>query len=129
METIKSKDTLQSVKEGDNISSGSKNYTEGIANNKENENEEIIRRTEINETPFTIVTTEGKMFGVMGKYRLTEVYDVEDIKDAKDLEDIEKVLEEELTKITWNRLVQVMILITGNENLINKFEPINKEEA
>ena len=47
-------------------------------------------------TPFRIVTIEGKSFGVIGKYRITEEY-----------EDAEK-LEKDLAKIDWNKIVNVI---------------------
>jgi hypothetical protein len=39
------------------------------------ENEQLIKRHEIKDTPFTIVEIEGEFFGSMGQYRLTEKYE------------------------------------------------------
>jgi hypothetical protein len=61
---------------------------------------ELVKRKEINNTPFTVITTEKGSFGTMGKYRLTEVFETE--KEA-----ITNV-----QKMTWNRIVQVTSLIT-----------------
>ena len=47
-------------------------------------------------TPFGIVTIEGKSFGVIGRDRITEEY-----------EDVEK-LKEELTKIDWDKIVNLV---------------------
>lgn len=47
-------------------------------------------------TPFGIVTIEGKSFGVIGQNRITEKY--EDVKE----------LEKDLKKIDWNKIVNVV---------------------
>ena len=47
-------------------------------------------------TPFGIVTIEGKSFGVIGQNRITEEYD-----------DLEK-LKNDLAKIDWNKIVNVI---------------------
>lgn len=54
-------------------------------------------------TPFTIVRKEGIKFGVMGKHQITETTENEE------------ELEEELKKITWNRLIQVIMILKENE--------------
>ena len=66
-------------------------------------------------TPFGIVTIEGKSFGVIGQNRITEEYD-----------DVEK-LKEDLRKIDWNKIVNViwnvcdlywkgkLIIVTGKQ--------------
>lgn len=76
---------------------------------KETDNSEfLIERTEVKDSPFIIVSTEEGHFGSMGKWRITEVMDtVQGVK--KDLE-----------KITWNRLVQVVLLLIETQNEINK---------
>ncbi len=68
-----------------------------------------IDRESIEDTPFTLVTLDGYSFGAMGDYRLTE--------KSNDKEAVRK----ELNKITWNRIVQiVMILDEVKEKLKNK---------
>ncbi len=62
-------------------------------------NKELISRKEVDGTPFVIVTTEGKSFGVLGKYRITE--------PRKSKKEVEK----ELKEITWNRIIQVTMLL------------------
>ena len=47
-------------------------------------------------TPFGIVTIEGKSFGVIGQNRITEEY-----------EDVEK-LKEDLAKVDWNKIVNLV---------------------
>jgi len=69
---------------------------EAIAEKKE----QLIERTDIKDTPFVIITTRGKSFGTMGSYRITEEYDTK------------KEVSQELKKITWNRIVQVMEILT-----------------
>ncbi len=65
-----------------------------------------VERKEIENSPFTVIRIGEECFGSMGKYRITEIY-----------ESIEEV-EKELEVITWNRIVQVIILMieTKKEN-------------
>ena len=67
-------------------------------NNTDSGNETIVRK-EMENSPFTIITIEEESFGVMGQYRLTETYKTR------------KEVEEELNKMTWNRLVQVFMIL------------------
>lgn len=60
---------------------------------------ELIKRHEIDNTPFQIIETEEKCFGAMGKFRITEFF--------KTKEEVEK----ELTPMTWDRIIQVTILL------------------
>ena len=79
---------------------------------KQKSNFELIKRTEVKNTPFTMRTLKkDKHFGVMGKYRITEDFDNE-----------EKCMNE-LEKITWNRITQVMMLLCEEiyaNNLMNQ---------
>jgi lipopolysaccharide assembly outer membrane protein LptD (OstA) len=86
METLQLKKSSQNVKEVNKKDSSTKN-------------EELIQRLQVPESPFTVITAEGKSFGVMGEYRITEDYD--------DKEDVRN----ELEKITWNRMVQVFMIL------------------
>ncbi len=83
METTTLENLSTSVKEVNNNASG---------------NETIVRK-EMENSPFTIITIENESFGVMGQYRLTETF-----KSRKEVE-------EELNKMTWNRLVQVFMIL------------------
>lgn len=62
------------------------------------EGTELIIRTEIEETPFTIVNiTEDKtFFGAIGMYKITNDYET--------AEEVKK----ELSEINWNRIIQVV---------------------
>jgi translation elongation factor P/translation initiation factor 5A len=60
---------------------------------------ELIKREEIKNSPFTIITKDGESFGVMGNYKITE--------NAKSKKEIKKQLE----TITWNRIIQVVMLL------------------
>ena len=62
--------------------------------------EELVKRTPVKDTPFTVIETDGKVFGVMGKYRLTEPYEISEVNHIK--------VVNELLDITWNRIIQVM---------------------
>ena len=68
---------------------------------------QTIKRVEIPDSPFHIITIDGESFGVMGDYRLTE-------KSASETE-----VREELSKITWNRIVQVVMLLEEVRTKIN----------
>lgn len=74
--------------------------------NLDSSREGEVERKEIENSPFTAIRIGDECFGSMGKYRITEVY-----------ESIEEV-EKELEVITWNRIVQVVILMieTKKEN-------------
>ena len=98
METLQQKESQMNVKEANN-----KNSFEGE-----------IKRENVKNTPFQIVSMEGYHFGIMGDYRLTE-------KNNN-----KKEVKKELSEITWNRLIQVMMILNEvKEKLNNK---LNKEE-
>ncbi len=61
--------------------------------------EELIERDEIKDSPFEVITKNGESWGVMGQYRLTEV--------RNDRRKVKK----ELEKITWNRVIQVIMVL------------------
>ncbi len=74
--------------------------TFGIANATDKEDSSAtIERTDVKDTPFTIIKTEDAIFGVMGQYRITE--------NQTTVEKCKK----ELKKITWNRVVQVIMIL------------------
>jgi hypothetical protein len=74
--------------------------------------EELISRTDVKDSPFQVIGIEGKYFGCMGNYRLTEQFDTE-----------EEVLDD-LDGFSWNRVVQVMMLLNEKLNV----NDLNKEE-
>ena len=83
----------------------------------DSQNKELITRTDVKDSPFEIITIKGekgikdRCFGAMGQYRITEEAETE------------KEIKEELEKITWNRIIQVMMLIIKqNVNTENKAE-------
>lgn len=61
--------------------------------------EELVKRTPVENSPFQIITTNGKSFVVLGKYRITQEFDTE--------EECMKAI----NPITWERLIQVCILV------------------
>ena len=65
--------------------------------------EEIIERHEIPNSPFEVITTNGSSFGTMGNYRLTQPGSKKEIK-------------KELEKITWNRIIQVTMILNEITN-------------
>ena len=65
------------------------------SNTTDNKNS-LIDIEVLKNTPFGIVTIEGKSFGVIGQNRITEKY-----------EDVEE-LKEDLKKIDWNKITNVI---------------------
>ena len=63
-------------------------------------------------TPFTLVSDGDKVYGVMGKYRLTEGFKSE------------KEAEKEVKAITWDRLIQVFSIMINEQD---KIKQINEE--
>lgn len=61
----------------------------------------LIEYKAIPNTPFTIVTTENGVMGVMGNNQITERR-----------ETVEEV-EAELKEITWDRIMQVIMILTN----------------
>lgn len=77
-------------------------------NNKDSgDGNQTITRKEIKDSPFHVITIDGESFGVMGDYRLTE-------KSADESEVIK-----ELEKFTWNRIVQVVMLLEEVRTKLN----------
>lgn len=70
-------------------------------------NEELIKRISVKDSPFEVITKDGKSFGVMGNYRLTE--------PSND----PKLIEAELEKITWNRVIQIIMILDEIKEKIN----------
>lgn len=68
-------------------------------------NEQMIKRTEIPNSPFVVITTEHGSFGTLGNYKLTEEFNTE--KEAINA----------TQAMTWNRLIQVMSLVN---TILNK---------
>lgn len=71
-------------------------------------NSEIIKRKDIKDTPFTVITVNKEHFGSMGNYRITEKYKTRD------------AVERELKKVTWNRVIQVIMLLQEMNKETNK---------
>jgi len=78
-------------------------------NNKESGdgNKQTIERIEIKDSPFHVITIEGESFGVKRNYRLT--------KKTRSNDECVK----ELEKITWNRIVQVIMLLEDVKTKMN----------
>lgn len=82
------------------------------AKETDNKNYSLIEKTDVEDTPFMIISTEEGHFIVMGENRLSEPYKnkAEALTAAK--------------KITWNRIVQVILIISDKletiKNLANE---------
>lgn len=73
---------------------------------EDNETTELLKREQLENTPFTIVEFDKKYFASMGMYRLTELH-----------EDKTQLIQK-MQNITWNNLIQVItILITEEAKL------------
>lgn len=68
---------------------------------------ELVSRNDVKDTPFTIISLldKNEHFAVLGEYRITEKYD----KAIK--------AEAEVIRITWNRVIQVMLILNKKINL------------
>lgn len=71
---------------------------------KTNKEDYLIKYENVIDTPFTIVSKDEGHFGVMGKHQITLPY-----------EDKGK-LRTDLKKITWNRLIQVIMILKEEQN-------------
>jgi hypothetical protein len=82
----------------------------------------MIERWQVPNSPFTVISLENKHFGVMGEYRVTD-----EMKSRGEVED-------ELKCITWNRIIQVMMILDEikskdkdfNKKVKNKLKTKNK---
>lgn len=102
METLEKESSLTNVEELTNKNSGS----------------ELIERYPIPDSPFTVITIneKEKHFGVMGEYRVTEE------KDTRG------EVVDELEKITWNRIIQVMMILDEIRNKDKDFDKKVKDK-
>ncbi len=73
-------------------------------------NTEMVKREDVPNSPFVVVTVEEGSFGTLGKWRITEL-----CKTSKEVFD-------DLSVISWDRVIQViqLILQADSEGLINK---------
>ena len=83
---------------------------EKVVSKDSGDGKELIQRKDIKDSPFSIITIDGKSFGVMGEYRLTE--------EGGSIKEVQKQLE----KITWNRIIQVVMILEEIKNKVKKEE-------
>lgn len=100
METLTKEQSLTNVESLTNKDSGS----------------EMVERNLIEGSPFTVISVEDKHFGVMGEYRVTE-----EMKSRGEVED-------ELRCITWNRIIQVMMILEDIRGKDKEFDKKVKEQ-
>lgn len=83
--------------------------TMSTTTNKQDFGNEIITRKNVKETPFTIISLNDKNqhFASLGEYRITEIYDSAG------------QVQKEVEKITWNRLIQVMMILNEQMKINN----------
>jgi hypothetical protein len=100
METLTKKRTSMNVKKAD-----------------KEESSMMIERNPIEGSPFTVITLEENThFGVMGEYRVTEE------KNSRG------EVEDELRCITWNRIIQVMMILEEIKGKDKNFDKKVKEQ-
>jgi len=75
-------------------------YTNADQPNNSPSGNELAELIPIEDTPFTVVRLDKQYFLSMGKYRLSELYNT--YEEAT----------QDIHTITWNRLVQVIAIIT-----------------
>ena len=73
---------------------------------------ETLKKEAIPNTPFVVIEENGKFYGLIGKYRLTE--ECETRREAVT----------ETTKMTWDNLIKMMIVIQDMEIEINKLKTV-----
>lgn len=77
---------------------------ESTNDTKENSSsEQLIERIPIDETPFTMVRSENKCFGTVGRYKVTE--------DYKTIPEVE----EAILKFDWKILLKVLTIVIEEE--------------
>lgn len=69
------------------------------ADSTDNSQSSLINQEPIENTPFTLITTDEGSFCAMGLYRITEIYPSKDEAISK------------ATSLTWNNLITVMMII------------------
>ena len=79
---------------------------------KDSGKEELIKRVQIKDSPFEVITQDGYSFGVMGNYRLQEKQN-----NAKEVE-------KELKKITRNRIIKIVMILDEVKSKIKKQEEV-----
>lgn len=66
---------------------------------KQNSNSELVKRTEVKETPFTVITTNEGSFVTLNKYRISEYMTTEE------------ECEDWCHDMNWNKLITVMMIL------------------
>lgn len=75
------------------------------------ENYELVKRTEIENSPFVIIGTEKGCFGALGEYKVTEDYETK--------EEVEK----DLGDVSWNNITRLVLVLIEK---VKKLEQIEK---
>lgn len=77
----------------------STNETNNLASASTEENTELLTREDVDGTPFVVIGTQEGYFGVLGKYRITE------------LDRSKKKIVDELKSVNWNRIIQIILIL------------------
>ena len=88
-----------------------------VDNSESSSKKELIKREDVKDSPFTIISLDGYHFGVLGDYRITE--------KTND----KKKLRQDLKKFTWNRLIQVMMILENQREKISQEVKLNTEKV
>lgn len=79
-------------------------------NSSEYLNEELINFTEVENTPYTVISKEDQHIVMLGRYRVSETFESKDeaIKDAN--------------SITWNRITQLITVLLRLEEEVKELK-------
>lgn len=74
------------------------------------ENYELVKRTEIPNSPFVIIETERGCFGALGEYKVTEDYET--------VEEVEK----DLGDVSWNNITKLILVLIEKMKKLDQIE-------
>ncbi len=77
------------------------------------ENYELIKRTEIPNSPFTIIETEKGCFGALGEYKVTKDYETKE------------EIEQDLGDVSWNNITKLILVLIEKVKQIEKQNNLN----
>ena len=87
-----------------------------MLDNQTNQNTELIKRTDIPNSPFIIVSTEEGHFGALANYKMTPTYGTE------------KEVLDDLGDVTWNKITNLIIVLIEKTKTLN-LEPLTQTDT
>ena len=94
---------------------------------KDQQNKQLVERFEVEDTPFTVICNydKGQSFIVMGDCRITEPLIHTDFRN--EAQEANEILIEDAKSITWNRLIQCVMIIVDKAHQIQELTRTNKK--